>query len=81
MALDRILFNDVSLGRLLGWLVGVVALCLLVKLYKSMFVKKKINLQHTVYFACSHCGWEGHISKFGTRCPKCDAATGDLSGR
>ena len=43
------------------------------KLYKLIFGKKKVNLQHTVYFACSSCGWEGHISKFGTRCPKCDA--------
>jgi rubrerythrin len=51
----------------------------LFKLYKSVFAKKKVNLQHTVYFACRHCGWEGHISKFGTRCPKCDAPTGDLS--
>jgi rubrerythrin len=50
----------------------------LFKLYKSLFARKKVNLQHTVYFACRHCGWEGHISKFGTRCPKCDAPAGDL---
>jgi predicted Zn-ribbon and HTH transcriptional regulator len=49
-------------------------------LYKSVFAKRKVNLQHTVYFACRNCGWEGHISKFGTRCPKCDAPVGELPG-
>ena len=78
MNLDTVLFNDISVGQILPWLVAVVALLAIVKLYKALFRKKKVNLQHTVYFVCGSCGWEGHISKFGTRCPKCDAATGTL---
>jgi Zn finger protein HypA/HybF involved in hydrogenase expression len=79
MTLDTIIVNEVTVGRMLTWLIAVGISLLLFKLYKSVFAKKKVNLQHTVYFACRHCGWEGHISKFGTRCPKCDAPTGDLS--
>jgi predicted Zn-ribbon and HTH transcriptional regulator len=79
MNLDTIIFNDVTVEQLLPWLVAVVVLYAVFRIYKILFAKKKVNLQHTVYFACSNCGWEGHISKFGTRCPKCDAPAGDLS--
>ena len=79
MNLDTVLINGITVGQVLPWLVAVVALLAIVKLYKALFRKKKVNLQHTVYFACNNCGWEGHISKFGTRCPKCDAATGELN--
>jgi len=79
MNLDTIVFNDVTVEQLLPWLGAVVVLYAVFRIYKILFAKKKVNLQHTVYFACSNCGWEGHISKFGTRCPKCDAPAGDLS--
>lgn len=84
MNLDTIIINDITVGRILFWVAVGVALVLVPKLvsklYKLLFGTKKVTLQHTIYFACSNCGWEGHISKFGTRCPKCDAATGDLNG-
>ena len=80
MNLDTILFNDVTVGQLLPWLMAVVVLYTIFKVYKILFAKKKVNLQHTIYFVCKSCGWEGHISKFGTRCPKCDAGAGDLDG-
>ncbi len=79
MNLDTIIFNDITLGQLLPWIVAVAVVYATFRIYKALFGKKKVNLQHTVYFACSNCGWEGHISKFGTRCPKCDAPAGDLS--
>ncbi|WP_372682818.1 hypothetical protein [Desulfosarcina sp.] len=79
MNLDTIIFNGVTLGQLLPWVVAVVVVFVTFRIYKALFAKKKVNLQHTVYFACSNCGWEGHISKFGTRCPKCDAPAGDFS--
>jgi len=73
MTMDTVLFNDITIGQVLPWLIAAVLLYAVLKIYKALFAKKKVNLQHTVYFACSNCGWEGHISKFGTRCPKCDA--------
>ena len=77
MNLDTILFNDITIGQILPWLVAAVVVYAILKIYKALFAKKKVNLQHTVYFACSNCGWEGHISKFGTHCPKCDAMVRD----
>jgi len=78
MNLDTIILNDMTVGQLLPWIGGAALLWFIVKLYRFLFAKKKVNLQHTVYFACGHCQWEGQISKFGTHCPKCNAAIGDL---
>ena len=77
MTFDTVLFNDITVGQLVPWAVGALALYIVLKMYKIFFAKKKVNLQHTVYFVCNNCQWEGHISKFGTRCPKCDAAVRD----
>jgi predicted Zn-ribbon and HTH transcriptional regulator len=74
MNLDTIVFNGITVEQILPWLVAVVVIYAIVRVYKIFFAKKKVNLQHTVYFVCRSCGWEGHISKFGTRCPKCDAS-------
>jgi Zn finger protein HypA/HybF involved in hydrogenase expression len=71
MTLDTVLFNDITLGQLIPWLIAAVSVYLIVKLYRTFFMKRKVKLQHSVYFVCSHCSWEGHISKFGTCCPKC----------
>jgi hypothetical protein len=79
MGLNTIVFGEITLGRVLVWLGVLALLSLIVKIYKALFGKRKVNLQHTVYFVCRHCGWEGTVSKFGTRCPKCDAPTGDLA--
>lgn len=73
MNLDTVIFQNITLGQLAAWTLAAVALYGIIKFYRALFVKKKTNLQHTVYFVCTHCGWEGHISKFGTRCPKCNA--------
>ena len=77
MTMDTVIFNDITVGQVLPWLIAVVMLYAVLKLYKAFFAKKKVNLQHTVYFVCSNCAWEGHISKYGTRCPKCDGPVRD----
>ena len=75
MTLDTAIINDITVGQLLAWIAAFVLLYAALKIYRALFGKKKVVLQHTVYFVCSHCEWEGHISKFGTRCPKCDTIT------
>ena len=77
MPLDTLIFKDITLGQLLLWLGLGFGLYAILKLYRVLFARKKVNLQHLVYFTCTNCGWEGHISKFGTRCPKCDASVGN----
>ena len=78
MTLETILFNDVSVGQVMPWFVAAAVLYVIVKLYRVFFMKKKVNLQHRVYFVCSSCRWEGHISKFGTHCPKCNTPADNL---
>ncbi len=74
---DTIIFNDITVGQIAPWAAGALALYVTLKIYTIFFTKKKVNLQHTVYFVCSSCQWEGHISKFGTLCPKCAAPVRD----
>ena len=69
---DMIVWGDLTLARLLQYAIVAVAAFILLKIFKRLFFKKKTNLQNTVYFVCRHCGWEGQVSKFGTRCPKCN---------
>lgn len=80
MDMERIIVNDITLGQIVAGVAAAAVLLAIVKLYRAFFRKKKVNLQHMVYFVCDHCGWEGHVSKFGTRCPKCDSAAGDGVG-
>ena len=74
MPLDTVIINNITLGQLLLWLGLGFGLYAILRLYWILFVRNRVNLQHMVYFACDHCGWEGHISKFGTRCPTCNAS-------
>lgn len=76
MSLDTVIINDITLGRILLWAGIAFGIYAVSRCYRLLFKRRKVNLQHMVYFACSSCGWEGHISKFGTRCPKCDAPVG-----
>lgn len=70
--LDMILFGETTLRQALYVAAAVVGALLALRIVKRLFFKKKPVLAHTVYFVCENCDWEGHVSKFGTRCPKCN---------
>ncbi len=76
MDLDMIVFGEMSLRQILHISVAVVIGMLCFRIIKRLFFKKPVVLQHTVYFVCDHCSWQGHVSKFGSRCPKCNHAMG-----
>jgi len=69
MNLDLIVFGEITLRQLLYGVGAVIAVIFL----KKLLFKKKPYLKHTVYFSCNSCGWEGHIGKYGTHCPKCNS--------
>ncbi|GAB6907574.1 hypothetical protein DESC_830039 [Desulfosarcina cetonica] len=71
MSLNTVIINDITLGRVLLWLGIGFGIYAIAKCYRLLFIRRNVNLQHMTYFVCSNCGWEGHISKFGTYCPKC----------
>ena len=73
MGLDTVIINDITLGRILTWLLVAVMVYALPKACRLLFKRRTATLQHMVYVVCDSCGWEGHISKFGNRCPKCGA--------
>lgn len=76
MGLDMIIFGEITLRQILyvgGAVVGGIW-CL--RLLNVLFRKKETVLQHTTYYVCSSCNWEGHVSKFGNQCPKCGSSMG-----
>jgi len=72
MDFDMIVFGETTLRQLLYISGAVIVGIILLRIVKKLFFKKKVSLQHTVYFICSQCDWEGQMSKFGTHCPKCN---------
>jgi len=67
-----IIFGEISLGQALTVLAAGIAIIILIRVVRKLFSKQKATLHLTVYYACPKCGWEGHISKYGTNCPKCN---------
>ena len=72
MDLDIIVFGETSLRQVFYLAGAVVGAFVCLRIVKRLFFKKRLVLQHTIYFVCSNCDWEGQVSKFGTRCPKCN---------
>jgi hypothetical protein len=76
MDFDMIVFGETTLMQLLRISGAVIVGIICIRIVKKLFFKKTISLQHTVYFVCNHCEWEGNMSKFGTHCPKCNHPVG-----
>lgn len=71
MDLDMIVFSDFTLRQILYFSGGIVVAFIFLRIIKKLFFKPKLVLQHTIYYVCGNCQWEGHVSKFGNQCPKC----------
>lgn len=73
MNLESIFFAEMTFGRIVWWAALVFACLGTLKLVKRVFSRPRTTtLQHTVYFSCRNCGWQGQVSKYGTNCPKCN---------
>ncbi len=72
MDLEMIVFGDFTLRQILYFSSIVIGAIIFLRIVKKLFFKKRPVLQHTVYYVCNNCDWEGQVSKFGTHCPKCN---------
>ncbi len=80
MNMDTIVFGTYTLQHLL--IAGSVALGLLILIgiVKSIFKKEKVN-PHTQTARCGSCGWQGQVSRYAGRCPKCNEPLGEQKVR
>ena len=58
----------------------VIVLLVLIVIFKMIF-KKKEDTSHFQNIRCTGCGWEGRVSRYAGRCPKCNQAIGDRSAQ
>lgn len=74
LGIDMIVLGEITMRQLLYAGAAVAGAILCLRLFRMMFPKKVVALQHTVYYVCENCNWEGHVSKFGNQCPKCGSS-------
>jgi uncharacterized protein with PIN domain len=77
--MDRIVFGGYSIQDLLIITGVVIGLLLLFKILKKLFKRK--DDQHMQLVHCQSCGWQGRVSRYAGRCPKCNKPLGDLKAR
>ena len=78
-SLDIIVFGDFTLKQLLiygGYVVGLLVLFVVIR---NLF-KKEAPDEHTQLVRCS-CGWQGKVSRYVGRCPKCNSPLGEQKAR
>jgi len=74
--LDTIVFGGYTARDVL--IVAGVAVVFLIFIGIMMRVfKKKENSQHFQFVDCSNCDWQGNVSRYAGRCPKCNQPLGE----
>jgi hypothetical protein len=69
--LDIIVFGEITLRQCLYGAGGVLIALVILNILKKLIFPQKANLQHSIDYTCSNCGWSGHIGKHARSCPKC----------
>ncbi len=80
MDLEMLVFGDFTLKDLLiygGCAVGVI---MLLSFIRKMFAGEKED-PHSQAARCQSCGWQGRVSVYAGRCPKCNVPLGSQKGR
>lgn len=73
--MDTVVFGDYTvLDLLIYGGIGVGALILLGFL-KKLFSGQKTS-EHVQVVRCNGCGWQGQVSKYAGKCPKCSQPLG-----
>ena len=76
MDMDTVLFGTYTVGAVLKYagiaLGGIVVLATLIKLFG-----KSESSEHVQPVECLGCGWQGQVSRYAGRCPKCNNPLGD----
>lgn len=74
--MDTIVFGQYTVQDLLVGVGFVVGVLILLVILKQIF-KKKEGSEHIQLVECSGCGWQGRVSRYAGRCPKCNTPLGD----
>jgi len=82
MELNDIIYNGYTLEELL--IAGAalfIGLPVLWAIVKRLFKKQKKDDPHRQTIRCDSCGWQGQISRYAGKCPKCSEPLGDQKAK
>jgi predicted Zn-ribbon and HTH transcriptional regulator len=77
--LETIVFGNFSVQDILTIAVVIISAIILIKIIKTLFKKEK-NTPHLQRVRCGNCGWEGQVSRYAGRCPRCNTVLGEQKG-
>lgn len=78
--MDTIIFGGFTLKTILIFAgIGLVVIFSLIFLVK-LLSPKKISA-HVEIETCKKCGWEGQVSRYAGRCPKCNEPLGSQEAK
>ena len=78
--MDIILFGDYTLRDSLIVFFVLVGVWILWRVLKKIFQKSE-GSRHVQAVRCDACDWEGRVSQYAGRCPRCNTPLGDRRTR
>lgn len=70
--MDAIVFGNFTVQDLIIAAVVIFILSVCWKIAKKLFKNEK-SAAYAVFVKCYNCGWEGKVSKYARKCPKCSS--------
>jgi len=74
--MDKVVFGDYTVQDLLVITGVIVGALVLLALLKKIFSRSKSEV-YAQKAQCTRCGWQGQVSKYAGRCPRCNNPLGD----
>ncbi|MFP4348983.1 MAG: hypothetical protein ACOC3W_07935 [Thermodesulfobacteriota bacterium] len=74
---DMVVFGDFTLKQLAVYGGGIIALLVVISFVRKMFRSEEDTSEHVQLVRCKSCGWQGKVSRYVGRCPKCNEPLGD----
>ena len=74
--MEQVVFGDYTVQDILLVAGAVVVLLVLLGILKRIFSRSKSDV-YAQAARCSRCGWQGQVSKYAGRCPRCNNPLGD----
>jgi len=73
--MDTIVFGQYTVQQLLIYGGIAAGAIILLMLLKKLFTPEEKN-EHIQVARCDNCGWQGQVSRYAGRCPKCSQPLG-----
>jgi uncharacterized membrane protein len=78
--METIIFGDFTVMNIIIAVGVIIGLFYFWKVLKSAFKKKKVG-PHAQLVICFGCGWQGPVSKYAGKCPKCNKPIGEQKAK